>query len=682
MSSKNVLYILMLSVVLVLAWQVYVYGCGDTPVAFVEFATTDESDLDRPNGPEDYYHFTSTPHVHCVRVGNKGLGLGMNASSLADYLHSSHPGYCADWFETEEERSCDNDSSYTRLLDWQDGIKFWNWSFGDGSSWYEFLEAWNHSSDGCGCGEGVDCEYNLNGHHRHQYANPGYYNGYLVVTDDDAYEGLGPDKAGFTTFNVLAFDMEINSNKSTIAVGELLPVTLSFSPGTCTTGQTALELSEFRSWYIDGVKVWADSDRTTELLPGGSAVWDPPPSMPETVWVEATEAGEFGLELSYQINDGADTVSMDRLEIEAVMPEVEVDRIQYYDPDMGYTDVIGTLYVCEGTSVTFKAITDPAGASWPSGEPVWGGTSGASGTGTTTVVTFTGESSSSTDYQTVTAECGNTITVNVIVYNFYGTVSFKHFAGRSDVRLGVYEKAVCHSGVYTTGVTVEEIGGLLWDKTGSGTLSRVHATSGAAMYQAGEYAGSATFKLTIASGPSKGVFIEDWPTTIVEPSGGVCERREGSNIWHVQNTFSIGVNTYMYLRPTDVSFEWIGFSEGYCASELGGTWFHHQFIGTYHSAWGNWEDVGEGDSDYGCRILQPNGDFAELWDYSPYLPYEFGTLAWGIPWKYKAGEEEKTFTTMNQVFKVGPTGKAEVIKDSSGWFENFHSWGDRPYWWP
>jgi hypothetical protein len=58
----------------------------------------------------------------------------------------------------------------------------------------------------------------------------------------------------------------------------------------------------------------------------------------------------------------------------------------------------------------------PEGAQWPEGKPQWSGTSGATGTGQTATVTFNTTSSSSTDYKTVIAECGNTVTANVIVY--------------------------------------------------------------------------------------------------------------------------------------------------------------------------------------------------------------------------------------------------------------------------
>jgi hypothetical protein len=80
-----------------------------------------------------------------------------------------------------------------------------------------------------------------------------------------------------------------------------------------------------------------------------------------------------------------------------------------------YQDVTGVLYVCQGGSITFKATPDSCKDPFPGGEPRWSGSSGASGTGPTKQVSFTTLSSSSTDYKTVTAKCGNLVTANVVV---------------------------------------------------------------------------------------------------------------------------------------------------------------------------------------------------------------------------------------------------------------------------
>lgn len=392
-----------------------------------------------------------------------------------------------------------------------------------------------------------------------------------------------------------------------------------------------------------------------------------------TKWDTPTEGDPHTINLTVTDNEGMTHSTSCKVYV------IKVDKIQYDDPDTGYTDIQFPIYVYKGTTVTFKAIPDPSDASWPSGKPVWGGSSGASGTGSTTQVTFDTLSSSTTDYKTVTATCGNTVTANVIVYKWLNvTTPQDNFLGGSPSRYGVYEKVDLTCEIEPPGLTGTQVGGLRWSiQSGLGTLADV-TDNGTAIYQAHTSAGSVTLRLKVQSGPSKGEYI-DSSRTIVEPDdGGVCIKRSGTNIWHELNTFSIGLNTNMYLRPTDVSFKWTEFTEAWCNSQTSG-WFNIEFTNKSHTAWGFWEDVSGGNSTTGCRILQPNGDFAVLGDVTPYLPYFYGTFLWDIPWWYKAGSYTKTFTDMNQEFRVYGDGKAEVRKDNSGWFYNYHGWPSQPY---
>jgi len=108
---------------------------------------------------------------------------------------------------------------------------------------------------------------------------------------------------------------------------------------------------------------------------------------------------------------------------------VAVDKLQWKIGGGAYADVTGTLYVAKGSTVDFKALKDPSDApSWPTGKPAWSGTSGASGTGETNPPPFNTLSTSTTDYKTVIAECGNEETANVIVFE----VNIKHSDGTSD----------------------------------------------------------------------------------------------------------------------------------------------------------------------------------------------------------------------------------------------------------
>ena len=128
---------------------------------------------------------------------------------------------------------------------------------------------------------------------------------------------------------------------------------------------------------------------------------------------------------------------------------VKVNKVQYQS-GANWVDVSGTLYVSKGSTVTFKAVPAPAAASWPSGKPVWGGTAGATGTGTMKAVTFNTVSSNLTDFKTVTAECGNTITANVIVVQVEVThIKFDHAAGHAADGIDIRENN-------STNITVPE----------------------------------------------------------------------------------------------------------------------------------------------------------------------------------------------------------------------------------
>lgn len=265
----------------------------------------------------------------------------------------------------------------------------------------------------------------------------------------------------------------------------------------------------------------------------------------------------------------------------------------------------------------------------------------------------------------------------MIVYEWVNfTLPQDDFPGGSPTKYGVYENADLSCDISPTGLTGTQIGGLRWEiASGGGTLSNI-TNNGTALYKAHTSAVSVTLKAKVQSGPSKGKYINSI-RTIVEPDSGVCVKRWGTYIWHIQNTFSIGLNSYMYLRPKDVSFTWLQFTEGLCNSQTTG-WFNIEFINFWHTAWGFWEGVGDGDSTDGCKILQPNGDFAALMDVTPPF-YSTGTFLWSIPWSYKAGTYTNNFVDMNQEFKVNSAGKAEVQKDSSGWWYNYHSWGNQSY---
>jgi len=134
------------------------------------------------------------------------------------------------------------------------------------------------------------------------------------------------------------------------------------------------------------------------------------------------EVGTYAVKLRVWDHDSCAGRGDDKYdECTRLVTAVGVMKLQYNEPGNGWIDICGTLYVHVGTAVTFKAIPNPGDAYWPGNKPVWGGSSGASGTGETTSVVFNTLSSSLTDFKTVTATCGtSTVSINVIVYDFEG----------------------------------------------------------------------------------------------------------------------------------------------------------------------------------------------------------------------------------------------------------------------
>jgi len=133
-----------------------------------------------------------------------------------------------------------------------------------------------------------------------------------------------------------------------------------------------------------------------------------------------------------------------------------------------------TLYVLVGKSLTFKAISTSDPLLFPTGTPVWGGSSDATGTSETMMVTFSTLSSTTSDFKTVTATCGNTsMTAYVIVYDFTPILTPQdNFEGRDLDYYGVCELIDLSFSTSPSGIGQYYIGGLKWQiDSGKGALT-------------------------------------------------------------------------------------------------------------------------------------------------------------------------------------------------------------------
>lgn len=350
---------------------------------------------------------------------------------------------------------------------------------------------------------------------------------------------------------------------------------------------------------------------------------------------------------------------------------VTVDRIQYDDPDTGYTDISGTLYVHIGTTVTFKAIKEPTSASWPSGKPVWGGSAGASGTGETKAVTFDTTSTSTTDYKTVTAECGNTETVNVVVFEFDGTFQPDDpFDGRSLDRWGLEEEVTLGFTTTPTGITATQAGGLEWTSGGVGDLTN-RGPDGTADYDAEELQGGVTFRLEVVSGASAGVSEIYWHD-VIKPTGTRMTRVYPPGIhWHEYQRCTVGLSLHYWLDPTDVSFKYLKFGEGACPTTNASGYFltceppgssPYGTLKDPHAQTPVFSGIMGGDIGFGCRVVErdiPTTKEFPMWDEGDY--------EWHIPAMYKdnTGAKHDFGGTKLHISHISQSGTATVTKDGN-----------------
>ncbi len=310
------------------------------------------------------------------------------------------------------------------------------------------------------------------------------------------------------------------------------------------------------------------------------------------------------------------------------------------------------------------------------------------------MVTFNTLSTSTSDYKTVSVECGNIATLNVIVYNFVAHCQPQNnFDGRSYNHCGDCEHFNLYCNITPTGLTAAQIGKLLWDKdefSQYATFISRNENTGTGEFKASNIANTDYIWCEVKSGPSAGVY-QDFIIPVIQPDGGYCYKDPSSYIYHEHNYYSIGLCTYMFLTPTDVSFTWIRFKECSCTPTSCIGWFAtspHNFLNFSHNEWAWPVPVGSGDKNLGCRIIMeyywpydPH-DYAEFYCFNTCTPYSYGYFKWDIPWKYYDPNPPYTslilIGNMNQESHVYNNGNATIQKDGEGPWQNNH--GDAYLW--
>jgi len=348
-----------------------------------------------------------------------------------------------------------------------------------------------------------------------------------------------------------------------------------------------------------------------------------------------------------------------------------VGSVEYTDPINGLTQITDTLYVMKGTSVSFTAIPSPSTATFSAGEPVWGGTSGASGNGATCTVVFSSVSSSLTDYATVTATAGQSVvTVNVIVYSLTPTVSYYDTSvlNHSTTNIGVGERIDLGFTAVPAGITASDIGSMTWTNSPvKGTLQDYG--DGTGMYIAGDTAYGETLTLTITSGPStaktatqqEGVII---PSTLTQISVDGKNYHDGSTAAAGGPYPSIGSYRYYCLSPNNVSFAAVSTREkDVTAPGASGTLSSCANI--YHDSGTNEPDTDTGW--FGYTYSAANGWYSEgISDQCFFIVDTLGagSATWTIPESYMVfgGTEHTAVWTVPQVDNCTSTSTASIAK--------------------
>lgn len=359
-----------------------------------------------------------------------------------------------------------------------------------------------------------------------------------------------------------------------------------------------LPLNAMNNYNVGVPVVWDDNGSTSTILytaEDTGSIYDGTSEL-ATVYLRSEDAGQFTIGATQSLyEDPAD----------AEVNVVKVDKVQYEEPGGAWNDISGTLYVLKGSSVTFKAVPDPV-VSWPSGKPVWGGTSGASGSDETKVVTFNTLSSTTTDYKTLTTICGNTNTVNIVVYELTGVLTpDDNFTGRSLDDYGVEETVTLSHKTTPVGITGLP---LKWKKfSGKGTVT-------VSSYDAEAIPGSVTLRMELTSGPNKGDVkdygtgkVKDYVKTVVAPVNRFIRHATLTGAWHIQGQHSVKFKGQSYLDPKDVSFTNIKRREGASTAATGTGLF--LFANGYVHPIGAWFTPANPNITTGCYVVSDTTGF-------------------------------------------------------------------------
>jgi hypothetical protein len=329
-----------------------------------------------------------------------------------------------------------------------------------------------------------------------------------------------------------------------------------------------------------------------------------------------------------------------------------VTKLQYQVGSTWY-DVSGTLYVLNGTTVTFGI--DPVGVS-----ANWSGSSGASGSGNTNSVAFNNTSSSTSDFKTVVATVGSAQpTANVIVYDVIPVFTPQdNFVGRSTTSVGIGE-IVNLSVTLNPGISVSQAGSLTWEsQSGNGSVTGINSTNGTATYTAPFGSEADVLDVRVGPGTPSQNMTKTVSTNVITPSNLYHVRDPIHGITHTHGDWECGELRLAYLQPQTVSFATIIFREGTAVATATG--FLAGMNGNVHLV-GPDVTIGTCNVTTGCAVL---GADDEVYSGQRGPQFSAGTFDWNIPqqWRQQNTTTYTTFVTLDQHHTADSSGTAVISK--------------------
>ena len=238
-----------------------------------------------------------------------------------------------------------------------------------------------------------------------------------------------------------------------------------------------------------------------------------------------------------------------------------------------------------------------------------------------------------------------------------------NFVGRSLTQLGLAEVADL-SFTGSPAATAADLGGLRWDlHDGTGTLTPSPRDDGTAVFTAGATPGGIVLDLLVTSGLAAGRRVATLNLRAVAPNDAVMEQVPGSGVHHLKDHCGVGFCGRIFLRPVDVSFQNIQFSEGDGIAEAKG--FYKGLNGDAHCQsnpcnvpW----NISGGNSTTGSKVWMV--DTVATASNPP--PFAWGYRLWPIDWQYRVGTGRWVrFTVADQLQTADSAGRATISKKGS-----------------